>query len=206
MDREMTISVPVRICGLLALLALSGCARGHERPAAGPAAASSAEWTTYTDAGRGYSIGFPRSWQRATERLSRITEPRELLTVGTVSLRWRETDCEAFAGAAGMGMGRGDVVITVWERGYDRDTEWADFPARPRTFGPVADAERAGPGCGEPLDTMIHWRNFTDAGRHLHSLLRIGPEAPPRARAEAWEVLDSLRLNAGYRPDWPASG
>ena len=206
MDREMTVSVLVRVCGVLALLALSGCARGYKPPAADPAAAPSAEWTTYSDASRGYSVGFPMSWHRADERLSRITEPREILTLGTLSLSWRETDCEAFAGAAGMGMGRGDVVITVWERGYDRETEWADFPARPWAFGPVADAEPAGPGCGEPPGTMIHWRNFTDSGRHLHTMVRIGAEAPPRARAEAWQILDSLRLDAGYRPAWAASG
>lgn len=137
---------------------------------------------------------------------SRISEPRELLSLATARLSWHETDCEAFAGAAGVSMGPGDVVLTVWERGYDPHSGWLDFPPRPESFAAVSDAEPAGPGCGEPPGTMIHWRNFSDSGRHFHTLVRIGPEAPPSAAAEAWQLLDSLRLNPDYRPSWPASG
>ena len=53
---------------------------------------------------------------------------------------------------------------------------------------------------------MIHWRNFSDSGRHFHTLVRIGPEATRQAAAEAWGILDSLRLDAGYRPSWLATG
>jgi hypothetical protein len=53
---------------------------------------------------------------------------------------------------------------------------------------------------------MVHWRNFTDAGRHFHTLVRVGPGASPEAAAEAWRILDSLRLDPDYRPDWRASG
>jgi hypothetical protein len=75
-----------------------------------------------------------------------------------------------------------------------------------RSFGPVPDAAPAGPGCGEPPGTVIHWRNFSDSGRHLHTLVRVGSAAPPRAAAEAWRILDSLRLDPDYTPGWPASG
>src|SRR5918993_1398673 len=112
------------------------------------------------------------------EAVSRISSPRELLSVGTTTLRWQPTNCEAFAGAAGLSMRPRDVVVTVWERGYDRGSDWVDFPPRPQRFGPVADAEPAGRGCGEPSGTMVHWRNFSDSGRHLHTLVRIGPDAP----------------------------
>jgi hypothetical protein len=189
-----------------ALLALGGCGQGSPGPGAVCTEVQPPGWTSHTDAERGYSVSFPDSWSRATVRMSRIDEPRELMSLATVPLRRHDTDCEAFAGAAGVSMGPGDVVVTVWERGYDPDSEWPGFPPRPTSFGPVPDAEPAGPGCGEPPATMIHWRNFSESGRHLHTLVRVGPAAPPRAAAEAWRILDSLRLDPGYRPSWPASG
>jgi hypothetical protein len=137
--------------------------------------------------------------------MSRLSEPRELLSLATVPLRWHRTDCEAFAGAAGAGMGPGDVELTVWERGSDPNSEWLDFPSRPKRFGPVPAAEPAGRGCGEPPGTMIHWRNFSEFGRHLHTLVRIGPDASPQAANEAWQILDSLRLDRDFTPSWPAS-
>jgi hypothetical protein len=190
------MAVSGRVCrfSVVALLVLGGCGEGD------PASRA------HGDRDRGYSVEVPDSWQLASERLSRISEPRELLSVGTTALGWHATDCEAFAGAAGAGMGPRDVVVTVWERGYDRDSAWTDFPARPERFGPVPDAEPAGRGCGEPPGTMIHWRNFSDSGRHLHTLVRIGPDAPAGAAAQAWSILDSLRLDPDYEPSWPASG
>jgi hypothetical protein len=94
-------------------------------------------WPTWSDPDRGFAISFPDSWRRATERLSRITDPRELVSVGTSELNWRQTNCEAFAGSAGVSM---------------------------------------------------------------------GPDAPPKATDQAWAILDTLRLDPSYRPDWRAGG
>lgn len=195
----MAVFAPVCRFSVVALMVLAGCGQQE--------AASPAERTDLAERpDRGFSVSFPASWQLAGERMSRISEPRELLSVGTTALSWQPTDCEAFAGAAGVSMAPRDVVVTVWERGHDRDSEWVDFPARPDRFGPLPDPEPAGRGCGEPARTMNHWRNFSDSGRHFHSLVRIGPDAPASAAAEAWEILDSLRLDPGYTPSWPASG
>ena len=99
----------------------------------------------------GFAIEVPDGWYRADEAMSRITDPHELLTLSTVPLSWRETDCEAFAGAAGAGMGARDVVVTVWERergGGD------GFPPRPERLAALANPEPAGEGCGEPAGTL----------------------------------------------------
>jgi hypothetical protein len=195
----MGVFLPVCRLSVVALLVLIGC--GQQQ------ADSPGERTVRTErSDRGFSISLPASWQLAGERMSRISEPRELLSIGTTTLSWHRTDCEAFAGAAGVSMGARDVTITVWERGYDRDSDWVDFPPRPDRFGPTADAEPGGGGCGEPSGTMVHWRNFSDSGRHFHTLVRIGPEAPAGAAAQAWRVLDSLLLYPGYEPSWPSSG
>jgi hypothetical protein len=201
----MRVCTLVRVCGMTALLALSAC--GQRDPSSPPdrTRASAPGWTTHTDEGRGYSISFPAPWHRATERMARISEPRELLSLATAPLSWHETDCEAFAGAAGVSMGPDDAVVTVWERGYDPDCGWRDFPPRPQRLRPVADAAPAEPGCGEPAGTLIHWRNFSEAERHLHTLVRIGPRASPTIASEVWQILDSLRLDPEYKPTWPAS-
>jgi hypothetical protein len=201
----MTVRRIVVLSGAAALLAFCGCGQ-REPVAADPAGDSVPGWTLHSDSSHGYSVSFPASWHLATERMSRLGDPRELFSLAIVRLGWQPTDCEAFAGAAGIGMGPGDVAMTVWERGYDPNSAWLDFPPRPQSFGPVPDAEPAGRGCGEPRGTMIHWRNFSDSGRHLHTLVRIGPDAPPRAAAQAWRILDSLDLGPGYRPSWRASG
>lgn len=202
----MTRYTPVCLCGVMALLALGACGQREPPAAVEQTGHSVPGWTAYSDPDRGYSISFPGSWHRATERMSRISEPREMLSLATMPLRWHHTDCEAFAGAAGVSMGPGDVVLTVWERGYDPHSEWLDFPPRPGSFGPVPNTEPSGSGCGERPGTSIHWRNFSDSGRHLHTLVRIGPDAPPSAGSEAWQILDSLRLDPDYKPSWPASG
>lgn len=207
----MGASSPARVRGVVVLVALlCGCGDREVAPRAERTGVARMDWTVHADAARGYRVSFPLAWYRAAERMSRISDPRELLSVGTVPLSWRQTECEAFAGAAGASMGAGDVVLTVWERGYDSASEWSDFPPRPARSGPVADAEPAGPGCAEPPGTMIHWRNFSDTGRHFHSLVRVGPEAPPGAAVEAWQILDSLRFEAEYQPDeavpWQTAG
>jgi hypothetical protein len=201
----MTAFGMARWFGVLALLALPSCGQREPTSAGQRPAAPVQRWIHYTDAGQGYNVRFPDSWHRATERVSRISEPRELLSLGTVPLSWRRTDCEAFAGAAAIRMRPRDVVLTVWERGYDRNSKWSDFPRRPLRFGPVADAQPARAGCGEPAGTTIHWRNISDSGRHFHTLVRIGPNAPQNATAQVWHILDALRFDPDYRPNWAAS-
>jgi hypothetical protein len=180
--------------GAVVILVVALCGCDQEDP----------DWTVHSRSARGYTVEFPDSWQVATERMSRLSEPRELFSVGTAALEWKATNCEAFAGAAGASMDRADVVVTVWERGYDGHSAWSDFPARPASFGPVGSGDSAR-GCGEPQGTVTHWRNFREAGRHFHTLVRIGPDAPQDSREDAWRILDSLRLDEDYRPGWPAS-
>jgi hypothetical protein len=194
------------VAGALAAPGMGACSEAEPATEAERTGARAEAWETYADPGRGFAISFPPSWRRATESMSRISEPRELVSLGTTVLRRHATDCEAFAGSAGASMDGDDVVITLWERGHDPRSEWRDFPPRPRRFGPVADAQAAGRGCGEPPGTTIHWRNVTDSGRHLHTLVRVGPEAPADAVAQSWSILDTLQLDPDYRPDWPSSG
>jgi hypothetical protein len=194
------------LLAVAALLLFAGCGKGGE----GQLRATDepqAEWMTYRDTSWGYSVSFPSSWQRAREPVApSLTEPREILSLATFPLRQQPSDCEAFGGAARSDLGARDVFLTVLERGYDHRSEWPDFPPRPEHFGPSRDAAASDHLCGDTPGTRTHWRNFSDQGRHFHTLVAIGPEATPQTREDAWLILDSLRLDPDRQPSWPASG
>jgi hypothetical protein len=120
----MAVCGPVCRLSVVALLVLEGC--GQQEPASrGERTGDSVtHWAARADLDRGYSIRLPSSWRLTSERTSRISDPRELVSIGTAALTWHPTDCEAFAGAAGVSMGPRDVVLTVWERGYDPASAW----------------------------------------------------------------------------------
>lgn len=192
----------VALCGAL----LAACGEQSSRTAE-EAEVSPLAWTNYQSAEWGYTVSFPTSWRRAESPVSRITDPREILALGTFPPRHRPTNCEAFAGSAREDLGPSDAFLTILERGVDRGAEWLDFPPRPNRFGPTPEnAEGADPACGDRRRTDGRWLNFTDAGRHFHVLMVFGPDAPPAVRRDAWQILNSLRLDPSAQPDWPASG
>jgi hypothetical protein len=165
------------------------------------------DWTTYGSTEWGYSVSYPATWQRAERPVAaRLTEPREILSLGTFPLRHRPTNCEAFAGSARQDLGPADAFLTVQERGFDHTSEWLDFPQRPKRFAPTLSANVAGPACGDRPGTDVRWFNFTDAGRHFHVLVVAGPDAPPDLRRDAWRILNTVRLDPKVKPDWPGSG
>jgi hypothetical protein len=164
-------------------------------------------WTTYRSAKWGYSLRFPATWQRAERAVTPLTDPREILSLGTFPLRYRPTNCDAFAGSARDDLGPADAFLTIQERGFDRNSEWLDFEPRPERFGPTPEnANMAEPACGDRPGTDVRWFNFTDAGRHFHVLVVSGPDAPPELQQDAWRILNTLHLDPDTKPDWHASG
>ena len=166
------------------------------------------DWTTYRSAEWGYTVSFPTSWQRAKSPVvARLSEPREILSLGTFRLRHRPTNCEAFAGSAREDLGPRDAFLTIQERGYDRASQWLDFPPRPKRFRPTPETMKDfEPECGDRPGADVRWFNFTDAGRHFHTLVVSGPDAPAELRRDAWRIVNTLRLDPSVNPDWPASG
>jgi hypothetical protein len=87
------------------------------------------DWTSYRSARWGYAVSFPSSWHRAERPVTpALTDPREILSLGTFALRYRPTNCEAFAGSAREDLGPRDALMTIQERGYDPESEWRGFP------------------------------------------------------------------------------
>jgi hypothetical protein len=163
-------------------------------------------WITYRSADWGYAVSFPESWQRATETLTpELTEPREILALGTFPLSYGERDCAHVPKSALERMSEEDAFLTLQERGADPGAEWVDFPSRPARFAfePGRSSEAA--YCvGGPVRFIDHWFGFTDAERHFHVEVALG-RAAAELRQEAYRILDTLRFDPAVTPDWRAS-
>jgi hypothetical protein len=155
----------------------------------------------------GITVTLPAGWQRAPRSLTpHLSDPREVVAVGTFPLRYRRTACAHMPGSALEDLGPRDAFVTLMERGLDRRSTWKGFPKRPKHFGP-----RLGPGseAGECVPTARftdHWFGFTDGGRHFHVLVAFGANASARTRRQATAILDDLRIDPHVRPDWPSAG
>jgi hypothetical protein len=167
-------------------------------------------WTPYRSAKWGYTVGFPADWQRATSSLTpSLTDPREILSLGTFPLRYRPTNCEAFAGSAQQDLGDRDVFLTVQELGIptpeqDYPEGKIDVPPRPRRFGAESGGGPRLTDCPGSR-ALVQWINFRDAGRYFYALVAFGRSAPAELRRDAYRVLDTLRFDPSVKPDWPAS-
>src|SRR3954454_9910860 len=185
-------------CGVA--VAVAGC--GSRAPVATEPYAQ-----TYSDVVHGIAVTLPPGWQRATTSLTpSLSDPREVLSVGTFALRYRETGCAHMPTSALEDLGPADAFITLEERGLDPSSKWTDFPQRPAHFGPELGGRSEASECAPTARFTDHWFGFTDGGRHFHVLVAFGPNAPDAAKAAAWRVLDSLQINAGVKPDWHATG
>jgi hypothetical protein len=153
----------------------------------------------------GDSLTVPPGWHRAEASLTpNLVDPRERLSVATFPLDGADL-CGAIARVPPAG-----AFVTVQERGRGAS---GDFPARPARFEP--DPELPGtsalPYCAggdhaPPIPMLDYWFTFSEHGRAFHVFVGIGKDSPAEVRQEAFGILDSLRLDPGKRPDWPASG
>ena len=104
-------------------------------------------------------------------------------------------------------MGRADALISVQERGVKAPV--ADFPARPERF-----AASATPGTAQliqqcidaPLSARVSWQQFRDGTRAFHVLVALGAGVSPATEAQALGVLDRLRFDQAFEPDWAFAG
>ncbi len=86
-------------------------------------------------AAHGITVTLPAGWRRAPSSLTpHLTDPHEVVAVGTYDLRYRRTDCAQIPGSALEDLGATDAFVTVQERG--RGSSSIGFAARPKHFGP----------------------------------------------------------------------
>lgn len=173
---------------------LSACAAGHH---------ASARPHRVTDARHGLSYELPAGWFRARRSLTpHLVDPREVLSAATYPLRYRQTSCAQVPGSALEDLPRDGAFLTIEERGRGS----ADgFPARPAHFGPQEGGNADFRGCVPRARFNDSWFTFGDGGRHFHVDVAFGPQATRATRAQAWAILDSLRVDPSKRPRWRSS-
>jgi hypothetical protein len=155
----------------------------------------------------GITAALPAGWQRAAHRLTpNLSDPREVLAVGTYPLRYRRTGCAHMPSSALEDLGPRDALVTLQERGLDPHSSWRGFPRRPRRFGPSLGGPSEASDCVPRARFRDHWFTFADGGRHFHVLVAFGPNASPTTRGQAWAILDGLVVDPQVRPDWRSSG
>jgi hypothetical protein len=196
--RPMELAHPLLAVALAA--ALAGCGE-----AAGDAPRQAAPPTAYRV--HGLTAMLPAGWHHASASLTpALGDPREVLSVGTFPLRYRELVCANLPGSALEDLGPGDAFVTLQERGLEPGSTWSDFPPRPAHFGASLGGPSEVSACVPAAHFSDHWFGFSDAGRHFHVLVAFGPEVSATTRTQAWEILDGLRVDPAVRPDWPSAG
>ena len=99
-------------------------------------------------------------------------------------------------------LGPTDAFVTIQERGLNPGASWEGFAPRPEHFGPRPEDGSEAPECAPGTPFSDHWIWFTDRGRHFHVRVAFGPQASAETQDEAWDMLDSLRVDPRVRPDW----
>jgi len=138
----------------------------------------------------------PEGWQAARHSLTpQLLDPKERFTVGTFPLRYRAVGCSQFPSSALADLGPRDALVTLQERASHRRS--AEFPHRPRHFGPHrGDGRSEASECVRHARFTDHWFTFRDHSRNFHVLVAFGPMASAETREQAWGNLDSLRVRA----------
>jgi hypothetical protein len=151
--------------------------------------------------GAGVRVTLPSGWRVAREAVSpKLFDPREILSVGTFPLRYRPSDCEAFAGGAQQDLGPSDAFLTIQEGGAPIES----ITSRPKRFRATDMARARAIDC-PGTDARMYRLRFRDAGRSFLVYLGLGSSTPHVARTQALDILNSLRFDPSVKPDWPAS-
>jgi len=139
-------------------------------------------------------VTYPTSWFRATQQLTpHLSEPHEILALGTYSLRPGGPNCAQFPVNAIRDLGPEDALIWLAER-----TGPGDAPPRPESFLSAVSAQGTdeSPACLSSKKDFTHRViTFSDAGRVFELYVAYGPSIPASRFAELLAILGALRFD-----------
>jgi hypothetical protein len=187
-----------------AVLSAVACG-GHRapRPAQPPAPAHPATTVappTTAAVAHGLGLRLPPGWHAGRVSLTpHVPDPREVVAAATFPLRYRDLGCGAQIPVSALrDLGDRGAFVALFERG--RGANGAGFPPRPAHFGPRLGGPSEAVTCVPGIDD--HWFTFSDRGRLFHAEVSFGPHPTAATRAQAWRLLDALRVDPNRRPDW----
>jgi hypothetical protein len=168
-----------------ATLLLAAC---HDKKGSSP-------HSTYTS--HGVTVELPAGWRAARASLTpNLSDPREILAVGTYPLRFRAHDCAQVPVSALRSLGPHDAFIDLEER-HAGGRPSSEFPLRPAHFGPGLGGPSEAGACVPGKRFAEHWFGFSDQRRHFYALVAFGPAASNATKDATWKVLDSLKVEPG---------
>jgi hypothetical protein len=193
---------------VVAIVSVAVLAAVSDEPAERAATPPADPWTTTVNKPRGFTLSLPPGWQLSAESLTPyLADPRELLSAATFPLAYRHGRCNHMPDGALRALGPADGFVSVQERGGRPRRNPAGFPARPASFGALAEQRRGDiESClgGNP-DTVEYWLPFSDANRRFYALVVLGPHASKQTRDQAFAILDRLRFDPAAQPSWKSS-
>ncbi len=151
-------------------------------------------WASFHSAEHGFTVGYPRDWQRATERLAdQLIEPHEILSLGTFPLVPGGDDGDCGPGNAVDDVGSQDAFIWVIEsshRGPASATN--EFDSRPDDFASFHDRDDYSTACIRRFP--IYGGAFSDAGRTFYVKVVFGESVRRELARTTWNILNTLRF------------
>lgn len=128
-----------------------------------------------------FDVAYPASWSRATDQLTILGEPDELLAIGTFSLV-EGGGCAPKDSVDAAGPDDAIVFLTEYS-----SVKGTDFPHRPDSFGPLRPPEP-----NDCWDVPVSVYRFRDQDGRFQAEVWVGPDASEHTRGEATRILDSL--------------
>jgi hypothetical protein len=151
-------------------------------------------WLTFQSVRYDYRVSYPSGWHRATTSLTpHLSDPHEILTVGTGPLPVGGPRCAQAPVSALEAVGATGALISIQERApANADNSFPPRPTRFRLRPERLEISACLAPTGRPRLYMIPFR---DHGRHFYALVALGRSATTQTHSDALRVLDSLRFS-----------
>jgi hypothetical protein len=166
------------------------------------------DWSAFEITRYGLSGALPSGWHLASStQTPRLHDPREVMTAATFALGTPAGRCNHLPAGAVAAMGATDALVSVQERG--RGAPVSDFRPRPARFAvpePSRREETIQQCVDAPVSARVSRDAFSDGARAFHVLVVLGENAPPAVEAQALEILNRLRFDQVFRPNWDFAG
>jgi len=145
-------------------------------------------WIHWRDEERGFTVTYPGAWQRAASPLTpQLSDPVELLALGTYELRPGGDRCAHQPVNAVEDLGPRDALIVIFERAQP----YAQSGYPPRQGSPEL-ARGTGRFCVSGTNRLDSWLSFGESGRAFYALLALGENASEETRTQLLAVYESI--------------
>lgn len=154
-------------------------------------------WVSFQSVRYDYRVSYPSGWHRAATSLTpHLSDPHEILTVGTGPLRAGGPRCAQAPVDALEAVEAKGALVSIQERApASADNGFAPRPTRFHLRAERLEISACLAATGRPRLYMIPFR---DHGRHFYALIALGRTATTQTRDDALRVLDSLRFNSTH--------